>query len=276
MEIKKIKLNNGIEIPSIGLGTWQLNGTECLHAVKKALEIGYRHIDTAEMYMNEQEIGNVIKIFPRRELFITSKVWSENLDYYGVLASLEETLAKLETYYLDLYLIHWPDKNVNYEEVLKAFKILYENGKIKAFGVSNFTINYLKAIIPICKKFKLPLTVNQVEFHPLLYQKELLDFCNENNIAIIAYCPLARGKVSENEILKQIAQKYNKTSAQISLKQLLEKDIVVIPKSSSEDHLRENLELDFKLSKEDINKIDDISKQKKERLISPNFAEFED
>ncbi|MEK6831071.1 MAG: aldo/keto reductase [Nanoarchaeota archaeon] len=282
MQIKKIKLNNKTEIPSMGLGTWQLTGSQCLYAVKKALELGYRHIDTAESYSNETEIVKAIKEFfksskiLREKLFITSKAWPDKLDYYGVLAACEQSLARLETHYLDLYLLHWPSRNLNYKEIFKAFKILYEKGKIKAFGVSNFTINHLKDAIPICKKLKLPLSVNQVEFHPLLYQKELLDFCNKNNIVITAYCPLARGKISENKLISELASRYKKTPEQISLKWLLEKNIVVIPKSSSEKHLKENLNLNFSLSKEDINKIDNITEHEgQERLIVPSFAEFD-
>lgn len=274
MQPSKTVLNNKTEIPSIGLGTWELNGSQCIHVVKKSLELGYRHMDTAEMYMNESEIGIAIKNFPREKLFITSKVWPEGLDYYKVLAACEQSLAKLETHYLNLYLIHWPNKVLNYEEILKAFKLLYQKGKIKAFGVSNFTINHLKDIIPICKKLNLPLTVNQVEFHPLLYQKELLEFCKKNKIIITAYSPLARGKITENEIIKEIAEKYDKTPSQISLKWLLQKEMVVIPKASSEEHLKQNLELDLKLNKEDVNKIDNI--KEKTRIINPSFAEFED
>ena len=262
-------------MPSIGLGTWQLTGHKCLHAVKKAFELDYRHIDTAEMYMNESEIGISIKEskIPREKLFITSKVWPENLDYYRVLAACEQSLAKLETHYLNQYLLHWPNKNINYGEILKAFKLLYPK-KIKAFGVSNFTINHLKDIIPICKKLNLPLTVNQVEFHPLLYQKELLEFCKKNKIVITAYSPLAREKITENEAIKEVSKKYNKTPSQISLKWLLQKGIVVIPKAGSEIHLKQNIELNFKLNKEDIKKIDNI--KEKTRVINPDFAEFGD
>ncbi len=269
-----VKLNNGTLMPCIGLGTWQLNGSRCIEIVKKALEFGYRHIDTAEIYMNELEIGRAIKNFDRKKLFITSKVWIENLTYYGVLASCEQSLSRLETGYLDQYLIHWPNKSADMNEAIKAFKALYDSGKIRSFGVSNFSINNLKETIKIANTLKIPVSANQVEFHPFLYQKELLDFCNKNSIIVTAYSPLARGNIDSYPILNEIAKKYNKTSSQISLRWLLEKNIVVIPKSSSELHLKENLDLNFRLDKKDIHRIDNIKKQV--RLVNPLFAEFDD
>lgn len=276
--IKKIKLNNNTEIPSIGLGTWQLNGSECIHAVKQALNLGYRHIDTAEMYLNESEIGTALKSLsdqiPRDQLFITSKISPTDLDYYKVLGACEESLARLETHYLDLYLIHWPQKNMNLQEVLKAMKQLYDKGKIKAFGVSNFTIHHLKDTLKIAKELGLPIVTNQVEFHPFLYQKELLDFCNQHDITITAYSPLARGKILDDPTLNELAQKHKKTPCQICLKWMLQKNIIVIPKASRESHLKENINLnDFQLDDEDMERIDNITH--KERIINPAFAEFD-
>ncbi len=274
MKIPRIKLNNNIEMPIIGLGTWKLRNQKCINVVKKALELGYNHLDTAEMYLNESEIGQSIKGFNRERLFITSKVTPEDLDYFRVIGACEQSLARLETPYLDLYLIHWPNKYLDMNNILKAFKELYDEGKIKSFGVSNFTIHHLKDTFKITKELGLPVSVNQVEFHPMLYQKELLDFCKENNIVITSYSPLARGKVFEEPILNNIAKKYNKTAGQIALRWLLEKGTIVIPKASSETHLKENLEiLNFKLNQDDIKKIDSI--KEKQRLINPDFAEFD-
>jgi len=273
MHIPSIKLNNNTLMPQIGFGTWQLRGEKCIQAVNTALQMGYTHIDTAEMYLNESEIGTVLKKYDRKKLFITSKVAPDNLDYYKVLAACEESLARLETDYLDLYLIHWPTKTIDLPQALKAFKALYEEKKIKAFGVSNFTIHHLQDVLPLAKELKLPLSVNQVEFHPRLYQKDLLTFCNKHTISITAYSPLAMGMVFKDPVLKSIAATYKKTSGQISLRWLLDKNLVIIPKATTPEHIRQNLELDFKLSQEDTVRIDTINSQ--QRLINPSFADFE-
>ena len=273
MEFKKIELNNGTLMPQLGLGTWQLNSSECIHSVKRALELGYTHIDTAEMYMNEEEIGVAIKNSAREKLFITSKVWQKGLTYERVLKACEISLTKLGTEYLDLYLIHWPDKYMDLRDVLKAFKKLYDGKKIRAFGVSNFTINHLKDTLKVANELNLPISVNQVEFHPYLYQKELLNFCKEHNIILTAYSPLIKGKIVSDETINKIANKHEKTPGQVTLQWMIQKSIVVIPKASSENHLKENINLNFSLDEEDIMKIDNINK--KERLINPGFGEFD-
>ena len=271
VKIPEIKLNNGKSIPALGLGTWQLKGESCINSVKGAIEMGYTHIDTAEIYGNEEEVGRAIKEtgIPRAELFITSKKFPFQLTYNSVIKSCEKSLKKLSTDYLDLYLLHWPKRKKNMK-YLEAFKKLLDEGKIKSFGVSNFTIHHLKDIFPTIENLGLKISVNQVEFHPLLYQKELLEFCKEKNIVMTAYSPLARGMVYENDILKEIGIKYNKTPGQISLRWLLQKDIVVIPKASSEKHLTENINVfDFKLKEEDVHRIDNIAERK--RFINPPF-----
>lgn len=262
MQQPLIKLNNNTIIHSIGLGTAELKGINCINTINKALEIGYRHFDTAESYMNESEIGQAIKKFNRKDIFITTKISPIDLDYYKVLAACEESLARLETHYLDLYLIHWPDKslNINFKEILKSFKRLYDLGKINAFGVSNFTINHLKYLIKIANEITLPISVNQIEFHPLLYQKDLLDFCNQNNIIITSYSPLAKGLIFNNLNIIKLGKKYNKSAGQISLRWLLNKGMVVIPKASSKEHLIENLDIDFNLNYKDSEIIDNIFK----------------
>lgn len=273
--MKTLTLNNQTKIPAIGLGTWQLSGNNCINVVKKSLELGYRHIDTGELYANEAEVGQAIREseIPREEIFITTKVWQENLTYDRVLKACEISLLKLGTDYIDLYLMHWPDKYLNMKEILKAFNLLYQQGKIKAFGVSNFTIHHLKDTLSITDELGLPISVNQVEFHPLLYQEELLDFCKEKNIIITAYSPLAQGEIPKQNDLKEIGNKYNKTAGQIALKWLLEKNIVIIPKSKSANHLQENIDLNFQLAEEDIEKIDDLNKN--QRFVDPGFGEFD-
>jgi len=255
------KLRSNYYIPVLGLGTWLLTGKKCEEAVKKALEIGYRHIDTAEAYENQTEIGRAIREFSRSRLFITSKVWRTNLRFESVLKACESTLKDLNTSYLDLYLIHWPNPNIPLEETFRAMKVLYEQGKVRSIGVSNFNVHLLEQALEV---EEVPVCVNQVEFHPQLYQKELLEFCKKHDIVLVAYAPLARRRVLKDKTIKELADEYGKTPAQISLKWILQKGAVPIPKASSEEHLRENMSLfDWKLSREDINKIDSIGIKKR-------------
>ena len=264
-----------MEIPKIGFGTWQLTGDDCINAVKTALATGYRHIDTAEIYQNEEEVGQAIQEsnIPREQIFITSKAWQADLTPERVIKACDLSLRKLKTDYIDLYLLHWPDKYLNMKDILKAFKHLKDEGKIKNFGISNCTINHIKDYQKITNKINLPIYTNQVEFHPLFYQKELLDFCNLNNIKITAYSPLGQGDVFKNPPLIEIGNKYNKNAGQVSLKWLIHKDIIAIPRSNSESHIKNNFELDFQLSEEDIKAIDDIKIH--ERIVDPGFAEFD-
>ncbi len=270
----KIELANGTKIPIIGLGTWKLTGKNCVESVKKALALGYRHIDTAEIYGNEKEVGEGIKGFNRSELFITTKFWPEDWSHDSVMESAKESIAKLGSAFIDLYLVHWPKKNENIREIFTAFKKLQDGDLVRAIGVSNFTINHLKDTLPVAEELGLKIATNQVEFHPLLYQKELLEFCKENDIVVTAYSPIARGEVMKNSALKEIGEAHEKTAAQVSLKWLLQKGLVAIPKSGSEKHLEENINIfDFGLSKEEIKKIDAINENK--RQVNPPFSEFE-
>jgi diketogulonate reductase-like aldo/keto reductase len=171
--------------------------------------------------------------------------------------------------------MHWPDSNIDMKETMRALKTLYDEGKVKAVGVSNFTITHLKQYLPYAKEIGLPIVMNQVEFHPLLYQKELLDYCTENGIAVTAYSPLARGEVFKNKTLQDISEKHNVTAAQISLAWLMHHGLVVIPKASSKEHLKSNLDADsITLSDEDIEAINTIDEQR--RLVNPEFGEFDE
>ncbi len=259
MENQKIKLVNKVKIPIIGLGTWNLSGDEGKAVIKTALSMGYRHIDTAELYNNETNVGDAIKDFNRKDIFLVSKVSPHHISYNGVISAFENSLSKLKTTYLDLYLIHWPTPLINWHKYLEAFKKLYDEKKIKAFGVSNFKIKHLETIIPICKEFGLPITMNQIEVNPFVYPKELLEYCKDNNIAVTAYSPLARGNIHENSLLKDLGYKYSKTPSQISLRWLIQKDLIVIPKASSKKHLKENISIfNFSLSDKDMEKIDSL------------------
>ena len=267
-------LSSGYEMPVLGLGTWQLTGNKCKSSVKKALELGYRHIDTAWIYENQEEVGEAIKEseIKREKLFITSKVWTDNLRYNEVLEQCDETLQQLQLSYLDLYLIHWPNKDVDLKGTFRAFKKLVDDKKVRSIGVSNFNIARIKEAK---MKSEIPISVNQVEYHPYLNQEKLLKTCRENKIIVTAYSPLARGKVLDDPILTKIANEVDKKPGQISLRWLIQKGLVVIPKASSEEHIKEDMEIfNFKLSERQMDEINGI--QIKRRLVNPGFSEFED
>ena len=254
--MEKLTLNNKVKIPIIGLGVYQSNpGMETENAVLEALRLGYRHIDTAAIYRNEESVGNAIKKskIPREEIFITTKL--ANQDHSDTLKAFNESLKKLQLDYIDLYLIHWPA-----EQRLNSWKILekiYESGNAKSIGVSNFTIKHLKQLLEIAKVIPV---INQVEFSPYLYQKELLDFCNENKIQLEAYSPLTRGHKLNDKKLIDIANNYNKTPAQILLRWSIQHNIVVIPKSTKKERIKENFDVfNFSIKKEDMKKLDDFN-----------------
>ncbi len=255
-----IKLNNGNKIPSIGFGTSLVTGETCINIIEKAIEVGYRHIDTASAYKNEVEIGQAIKRskVSRENLFITSKVWKDSMGYENTLQSFENTLKNLDLEYVDLFLIHWPknkDDKLNIE-TWKALEKLYKEGKAKNIGVSNFLKRHLEVLIDNSEIIP---TVNQIEFHPGLIRKETIEFCKEKDIVLEAWAPLGKGKMLSNEILISIARKYNKSVAQLCLKWCLQNDIIPLPKSEKEERMRQNLDLfDFEIEKEDMNTINNM------------------
>lgn len=267
MEIPELSMKNGDGIPTLGFGTWDLQTEVCGTMVGKALEIGYTHIDTAEMYGNESGVGKAIQGYDRADLFITSKVMQSNLHYEDVLKSCKSSLERLATSYLDMYLIHWPNEAVSLRETLWAMKKLHEEGLVRGIGVSNFGINQLKIALKVSE---LPICINQVEFHPWLYKEDMLEFCTEKDVVVTASAPLARTRILEDEVLQKLAEKYDKTPAQIALRWETQKGVVTIPKTRSESHLKENFLLfDWKLGTEDIRKIDKIPRT--ERCYEYNF-----
>jgi diketogulonate reductase-like aldo/keto reductase len=254
-------INHQIELPMIGLGTWQATGNACVEAVAFALNHGYSLIDTAQAYNNEKEVGKGWQESGRRrqDVFITTKIHNNNQGYDRSKRSIEKSLANLQTDYVDLLLIHWPDiRNFNKTvETWEALVELQEEGLCRAIGVSNFTIPLLEAL-----KAESDVTpaVNQVEFHPFLYQKNLLTYCQENKIQVEAYSPLTRGKFFNNSVLQRMAQKYGKTPAQIMLAWAVNHHIVVIPKSTHPGRIQENADIFFDIPEEDLAELDALNR----------------
>ncbi|MED4454108.1 aldo/keto reductase [Metabacillus fastidiosus] len=264
-------LHNGVKMPWFGLGVYKVeDGQEVINSIKSAIKAGYRSIDTAAIYKNEEGVGQAVKEagIPREQLFITSKVWNSDQGYESTIAAFHESLKKLDLDYLDLYLIHWPVKET-YKETWKAMETLYKEGKVKAIGVSNFHIHHLEDLMEEAEIIPM---VNQVEYHPRLTQKELLSFCQNNNIQLEAWSPLARGRFFDDPILVELSQKYEKTAAQIILRWDLQTGVVTIPKSVHEHRIIENANIfDFELSNEDIAKIDSLNQNERVGSDPDNF-----
>jgi diketogulonate reductase-like aldo/keto reductase len=255
----KLKLNNDIEMPIFGLGTFQMrSGKETQQAVLYALEAGYRLIDTAQMYGNEEDVGQALRKsgIAREEVFITTKLWNSEHGYQKALNACEESLEKLGLSYIDLYLIHWPVQGLR-NETWKALEALLEKGKCRAIGVSNYMIRHLEELLSNSKTIP---AVNQVEFSPYLYQKDLLEFCRSHDIQLEAYSPLTKGHMLNDPKLLTIAKEYSKSTAQILIRWVLQKEVVVIPKSSRRERILENADVfDFKISSDDIRLLDSFN-----------------
>ncbi len=256
--MKKVILNNGTEIPEIGFGTWQT--TESVQkTIKTALEAGYTHIDTADIYGNEAEIGEAIADSgtERNKLFLTTKIWNSNRSAQGVKYSVEQSLQKLRTDYLDLLLIHWPANAKQFEnwkdinaETWKAMEELYRSGLVKAIGVSNFMLPQLKVLLETAEVIP---AVNQIEFHPGYVQQELVDFCKEEGIAIEAWSPIGSGRLLKDEDLIEIAEKYNVSPAILCIQFCLQSGVIVLPKSENPENIKNNLHFErFRISDSDM------------------------
>ncbi|MEE6133487.1 MULTISPECIES: aldo/keto reductase [Bacillaceae] len=265
------KLANGVEMPWFGLGVFKVeDGQQVVDSVKWAINAGYKSIDTAKIYENEEGVGQAIKEagVPREDLFITTKVWNADQGYESTLEAFETSLNKLGLDYLDLYLIHWPVEG-KYKDTWRALEKLYKDGKVKAIGVSNFQIHHLEDLM---KDAEVKPMVNQVELHPLLTQVELRDFCKKNDIQIEAWSPLAQGELLDNAVLKEIADKHGKSTAQVILRWDLQSEIVTIPKSVKEHRIVENASIfDFELSQDDMAKIDALNKNHRVGPDPDNF-----
>lgn len=264
------KLNNGVSMPWLGLGVWKTKeGDEVIGAVKSAIAAGYRSIDTAAVYGNEQGVGQGIREggVPREELFITTKVWNSEQGYESTLKAYEESRKKLGLERLDLYLVHWPVKG-KYRETWKALVHLYNEGYVRAIGVSNFQIHHLRDII---EDTGVVPAVNQVEYHPLLTQVELLAFCREQGVQMEAWSPLMQGNLDQ-PVLQQLAKKHGKTPAQIVIRWDIQNGVVTIPKSVRAERIRENADVfDFELSPEDMAAINSLNRNQRFGADPDNF-----
>lgn len=261
---RKIILNNGMEIPCIGFGTYQIRKkSELENSVKVAYNTGYRLFDTAVMYGNEKYIGDTIKKnkIPRKEIFLTTKIVPSDMTYDKTKKSIESSLKKLQTDYLDMVLIHWPevDKTEDRIKVWQALEESVSEGKVKMIGVSNFCKIHLEHILKHCK---IKPVINQIECNPIYWDKETIDYSLQNNIVIEAYCPLAEwsSKLVENKIIIDLAKKKNKTIPQIILKWIMQKNIIPLPKSVHTEYIKQNFDLNgFVLNEEEMKKVDSLN-----------------
>ena len=258
MDEKYRTLYNGIKMPSIGFGTYKSgNDEDTARIVKYALEIGYRQIDTASFYGNEVGVGKGIKDsgIKREEIFLVTKLWNDDHGYENTIKAFNKSLEKLQVSYIDLYLIHWPNK-LN-AETWRAFEYLYKTGKVKSIGVCNFKIGHLEELKATAEIMPM---VNQVEIHPLSSKDTMLDYCNKNNIQLVAWSPIMRGKIFSNELIIALAEKYKKIIAEVILRWHIQRGVIPIPKSSNEERIKENIDVfDFEISKEDMDIIDSLN-----------------
>ncbi len=252
-------LNNGEKIPIFGFGTY-LNdkGKQAIDSILYALEIGYRHIDTATFYGNEREIGQAIfkSDIPRKEIFVTTKLWNSDHGYQNALDAFNLSLEKLGLDYVDLYLIHWPVENLRLES-WRALQKLYNDGLCKSIGVSNYMERHLEELL---NQSDIVPVVNQVEFSPFLYLRKLQNYCESQDIALESYSPLTKGYKLKDSKLNEIAQKYTKSTAQILIRWCLQKGVIVIPKSIQKEHIKENANVfDFNISESDMIKLGNLN-----------------
>ena len=259
----------GVNVPALGLGTYRLTGQDCRTAVADALSIGYRHIDTAQSYDNEEEVGRALRdsSIDRDDVFLTTKIGVDNLDPESVRSSTEESLRKLDVEYVDLLLIHWPSDQVPLERTLDAMLEFREEGRTRHLGVSNFTPDLVERAAAHA-----PIFSNQVEYHPFLGQQDLVDQARSKDYLLTAYSPIARGKVREDETLQRIAAKYAKSAAQVALRWLIQQEnVAAIPKAASTDHREQNFDIfDFELSEDEMNEVSSLGRG--DRIVNPSWG----
>lgn len=264
-----VTLNNGVQMPQLGFGVFKVEDDQATEAVKKALQVGYRSIDTAMIYKNEKGVGKAIResSIPREELFITTKVWNSDQGYDRTLCAYEESLERLGLDYVDLYLIHWPAPQFDrYVDTYKALEKLYQEGRVKAIGVCNFDINHLERILTECD---IKPVVNQVECHPYFSQVELKEFCAKHDIYVEAWGPLEQGgEVLQDSVVVDISNQHQKTPAQVILRWHLQNQTIVIPKSVTPSRIEENFHVfDFELTQEEMARINGLNKNRRKGSV---------
>jgi len=265
------KLKNGVDIPVLGLGTYKAHGDELISAILDALKIGYRSIDTASFYENEQEVGEAISASDvlRKDIFVTTKVWNDEQGYDESLKAFDRSLGRLGLDYIDMYLIHWPVAG-KFKQTWKALEHLYEQGTVRAIGVCNFLEHQLQELI---RSTNIPPMVDQIEHHPELVQPSLREFLKENHIQQEAWSPIMKGGVMEIPQIVEIAKKHHKTPAQVVLRWDIQNGVVTIPKSVHKDRIKENSEIfDFELTETEMKMIDNLDKAKR---IGPDPESFD-
>jgi diketogulonate reductase-like aldo/keto reductase len=263
---------SGGSIPAIGLGTWNLTGEACEQTVREALRLGYRHIDTADAYGNHAEVAGGIAAsgIEREELFLTTKVWRTDLAHDPLIGSAERFLNELNTSYIDLLLIHWPNRSIPIDATLRAMEELKRAGKVRAVGVSNFTVHHLEDALAT----GIEIAADQVEMRPLFNQQALREFCAARQMIVTAYSPLGQGRDLRLPVIEEMAKKYGKTPAQIALNWIVSRGAVAIPKTAHLERLKENLEsTEFVIEESDLARIDAVPQES--RMNNPSFAEFE-
>ena len=261
----------GIRLPRLGLGTYRMQGEVCRAAVESALGLGYRHIDTAEMYGNEDAIGAAIAAsgVARKDLHVTTKVWNENLAPDAIRRAFETSLKKLRLDQVDLYLVHWPSRNMNLPAMFETLLRLQQDGRTRAIGVANFNIALLKTVV---EEIKAPIACNQVEYHVMLDQTKIRHYLAAKSIPLVAYCPLAQGRAAEDPTLIAIGKKHNASAAQVALKWLLDQDAVAaIPKASRRESQQANLDA-LRLTLDEADREAIAALPKDSRLVNPGFA----
>jgi diketogulonate reductase-like aldo/keto reductase len=262
---------NGAKIPAIGLGTWELRGRACARLVEQAIKLGYRHIDTAQVYENEREVGEGLRAsgVRREEVFVTTKVWTTHFAPNDLERSTKDSLAKLRLSEVDLLLLHWPNPQVPLSETLGALARVKQLGMVRHIGVSNFTVALIDEAVAACPE---PLACDQVEYHPYLDQTKVKEACARHGMALVAYSPVAKGRVKDDATLTRIGRVHGKTAAQVCLRWLVQQNVSAIPRTSRIERLSENIDIfDFALSDEEMDEISGMGSPKG-RLTDYGFA----
>jgi 2,5-diketo-D-gluconate reductase B len=262
---------NGARIPAVGFGTWQINGAAGTRIIEQALRLGYRHLDTAQAYDNEREVGEALRAsgVKRDEVFVTTKVWHTHLAPHDLERSVKESLARLRLTEVDLLLVHWPNPQVPLAETMGAMCKMKQVGYARHIGISNFTVAMIDEAVKLSSE---PLVTNQIEWHPYVDESKVVAACRRHGLAVTAYCPIARGRVGGDELLVAIGKRHGKSASQVSLRWLVQQGAIVIPRTSKVERLSENMAIfDFALTADEMAEIDALTNPRG-RVVSVGFA----